>query len=140
MAWCSPWTLSWSSHGRLFRLLCIINIRIICASLWSYIFHNLILWNILFSRLVWRVSSKEIPWFLCILYMIGNVRRLSNLIWLILKMIYHILILGSYWNLWMLNIIEMLLISLILSLVNVHMRDGIRRVGLQIYIVLLKLR
>lgn len=140
MARRSPWTLSWSPYCRLFRLLCIINIRIICASLWSYIFYNLILRNILLSRLVWRVSPKKIPRFLCILYMIGNVRRLRNLIRLILKMIYHILILGSYRNLRMLNIIGMLLISLILSLVDVHMRDGIRRVRLQIYIVLLKLR
>jgi hypothetical protein len=137
MAWCSSWTLSRSANCRLFRLLCIIIIWIICAYLRTYIFCNLILRNILLSRLVWRVPSEKIPRLLRILNMICNMRRLRNMILLMLKMIDYILILRSNWNLGVLNIIRMLLISLFLGLVDVHMRNRIWRVGLHIYIVLL---
>lgn len=137
MAGCSSWTLSWSTNCWLFRLLCIVNIWIICASLGNYIFYNLILRNILLSRLIRCVPPEKISRFLCILNMVSIMRGLRYLIWLMLKMIDNILILRSNWNLRMLKIIGMLLISLFLSWVDIYMGNWNWRVRLHIYIILL---
>lgn len=137
MTRCSTWTLSGSTYCRLFRLLCIVNIWIICASLRNYIFDHLTWWNILFSRLIRCISSEKITRFLYILNMISIVRWLGCLILLMLIMIHYILILRSDWNLWMLNIIGMGLISLFLSWIHIHVVYRIWRVRLHIYIILL---
>ena len=137
MAGCSSWTLSRSTYCWLFHLLCIINIWIICASLRNYIFDYLTLWNILFSWLIGCIPSKKITRFLYILNMIRIVWWLWCLILLMLIMIHYILILRSDWNLWMLNIIWMGLISLFLSWIYIHVVYRIWRVRLHIYIILL---
>ena len=136
MSCISSRALSWSCYS-LFRLLCIINIIwIICASL--SIFDNLILRYILLTRLVRCIPSKKITWFLCILYLLLIMSWLWYLIWLMLEMIDYILVLWSDWNLRMLNIIWMWLISLFLSRIYIHMGYRVRWI-LHIYIVLLKL-
>jgi hypothetical protein len=129
-------TLSRSCYS-LFRLLCIIYIIwIICASL--SIFDYLILRHILLARLIRCISSKKITWLLPILNLLLIMSLLRYLIWLMLKMIDNILVLWSDWNLRMLNIIWMRLISLFLCSIYIHMRYRVRWV-LHIYIVLLKL-
>ena len=136
MSCVSSRTLSRASYC-LFRLLCIINIIwIICASLG--IFNNLILRYILLTRLVRCIPSKKITRLLHILNLLLIMGWLWYLIWLMLEMIDNILVWWSDWNLRMLNIVWMGLISLLLSWINVHMWYWVRWI-LHIYIVLLKL-
>ena len=136
MSCISSRTLSWTCYC-LFRLLCIIDIIwIICDSL--RIFNNLILRYVLLTRLIRCIPSKKVTGLLHILYLLLIMGLLWYLVWLMLEMIDNILVWWSDWNLRMLNIVWMGLISLLLSWINVHMWYWVRWV-LHIYIVLLKL-
>jgi hypothetical protein len=136
MTWGTTWILTWA-HWLLFLLLRIIKILIIISALRSTLFHNLSIWNILFSWLIRSVSSEKVTRFLPVL----NIRTILNvwnsLILLLCKMLHQILILWSYWCLRMYNIIILSLISLIMIYVDIQMLSRIRRIRLHLYIVLL---